>query len=110
MHDIARKCVLQKWWLATQCFFLKLQKELPVVKTVSQRLTFSLLLWDHGRRLWEGLANLAICSRVSSYRGKRGREERKGDFRTIVEADLHPNNHPQPRIKPRQAVRWHIIT
>lgn len=29
-------------------------------------LTFSLLLWDHGRWLWKRLANLAISSRISS--------------------------------------------
>lgn len=43
-------------------------------------LTFSLLLWDHGRWLWEGLANLAISSRISSYGGEKGREERGTDF------------------------------
>lgn len=43
-------------------------------------LTFSLLLWDHGRRLWERLANLAISSRISSYGGEKGREERRTDF------------------------------
>lgn len=56
-------------------------------------LTFSLLLWDHRRRLWERLANLAISSRISSYRGEKGREERGTDFSAGKQGAFTPNHH-----------------
>lgn len=49
---------------------------LCAAKTTDHSLTFSLLLWYHGRWLWERLANLAISSRISSCREKKGREEK----------------------------------
>lgn len=56
-------------------------------------LTFSLLLWDHRRRLWERLANLAISSRISSYGGEKGREERGTDFSAGKQGAFTSNHH-----------------
>jgi len=49
-------------------------------RRTSHLLTFSLLLWDHRRRLWERLANLAISSRISSCRVEKRREEGGTEF------------------------------
>lgn len=48
-------------------------------KTTDHSLTFSLLLWYHGRWLWERLANLAISSRISSC-GEKKESEGKDRF------------------------------
>ena len=61
-------------------------------RRTSHLLTFSLLLWDHGRWLWERLANLAISSRISSYRGEKGREERGTDFSAGKQGPFTPNH------------------
>lgn len=55
----------------------------PEMRT-THLLTFSLLLWDHGRWLWERLANLTISSRISSYSG----EKKEGQISVLGSKDL----------------------
>lgn len=64
-------------------------------RRICHLLTFSLLLWDHWRWLWERLANLAISSRISSYRGEKGREERGTDFSAGKQGVFTPKHHTE---------------
>lgn len=39
------------------------------------------------------MANLAISSRISSYRGEKGKEERRTDFSAEKQGAFTPNHH-----------------